>query len=235
MIMDGESDMRRNGFLRVALAIALCGLISVCLALWWIEASALDSPSSPPGSSIVAPTPPTQRSAGQGHGPVPSGDVLPGTPARAPARQSSFGTNSASSPEQGGATEYTPEGQPEVARSIQALQVGARDTGKPAPPRQLTVWPLTNVGLRNGFEEVLDVHGRDCLTTPRSLELKLGLEIENVEGVGQVNVTTIQEVTSGEIPAEADCLIEALERIQIEPPPEGAKGVTEVTYRFFGG
>lgn len=102
-----------------------------------------------------------------------------------------------------------------------------------AAPIRLTVWPLSAQGFADGLEEVEAVHGK-CTDLPdEHVTLKLNLHVTNEDGIGVVRVQDVQDSSSGWHPAYLDCLIAQHERIQIEPPPEGAVAQVSPTIRFF--
>lgn len=147
--------------------------------------------------------------------------------------------------EPGAAEEAPREAAPEVATGGASADAPPRrgavrrarpytdDPPDTAAPVRLTVWPLSAQGFADGLEEVEAVHGK-CTDLPdEPVTLKLNLHVTNEDGIGVVRVQDVQDSSSGRYPAYLDCLIAQHERIQIEPPPEGAVAQVSPTIRFF--
>lgn len=132
-------------------------------------------------------------------------------------------------------TEATSDATPEPGKTARLV----RKLGEPSergegPFGEQTVWPLSGEGLRDALAELDDLYGDDCENFPSErVDLRLDLEVHNEDGLGVVRVVDIQESSTGEMPEYADCVIGRVERILVDPPPEGAMAQTTVSVRFF--
>ena len=94
----------------------------------------------------------------------------------------------------------------------------------------VSVWPLSKEGIRGAVEEVLP-HVRACydqaLTEVPDLEGKLvvSFRIVDEDGLGQVWEAGIDDDRLDDGPV-ADCVLDAMEALQFDAPPDGELSVT---------
>ncbi len=131
------------------------------------------------------------------------------------------------------------DGSPELTRP-------EGEPGRPAPPRTVdapeerkgpedavSAWPATAQGIQGAVREVVG-EIRDCYHSALDEvpdlqgDLKIRMVIDEEAGVGRISEVGVTAGLLEDAPME-DCVLDALEVLQFDPPSEGR---LEVTYPF---